>query len=189
MIRRQSTPSSPHIRAAGAAGSSSDDELALDGHSHAQAVLGREMVAVASEAPEYYNDDTAWGDAIARAVAASSQVGAWPGALQRLCEAASLQPEGLMERRELVVGFKTFGLAEAEVLELLLRVSSELQALTLHDGGMGGAWADEAKWARCVSAIARGVGATRQLLTLNLRHFSLRGEAGATMAAALASGT
>ena len=43
-----------------------------------------ELHAAACLPPEYYNDDQAWGGAIARAVGASQQVQLWPRALQRL---------------------------------------------------------------------------------------------------------
>ena len=56
-----------------------------------------------------------------------------PRGLQRLCERLNLDPHGLMRHKELVLNFKSFGLAEAEVLELLLRVSPALIGLTLHD--------------------------------------------------------
>ena len=88
-----------------------------------------------------------------------------------------------MQAKQLVVNFHKFGQAEAEVLELLLRVSPALHGLTLHSDH-GREW-DEAQWARCVSAVARGVAASSELVTLNLRHFSLHGAAGLPMAAAL----
>ena len=122
--------------------------------------MDAQLCVASGHEPEYYNDDQAWGDAIARAVAASSQVGAWPGALRRLCDALSLTVGQLMLRPELVIGFKSFGLAEAEVIELLLKVSPALHGLTLHDGGLGQAW-DARQWARCTAAISRGIGATR----------------------------
>ena len=156
----------------------------FNGHTHAEATLEAEMVAVARESPDYYNSDTAWGSAIARAVAASSQVGAWPGALQTLCKAVSLDPEKLMQRTDLVFRLRKFGCAEAEVIELLLKVSPALHALTLHDGGPEGQM-DEATWQRCTEALARGIAAAPQLHTLNLRHVSLHGAAGGVMAAAL----
>ena len=155
-----------------------------DGHTAAEATLKAELDADSSHPPEYYNDDQAWGDAIARAVSGAQQVGSWPGALQKLCEAAHETPKGLMHAKQLVLGFATFGQAEAEVLELLLNASTLIHGLTLHDGGLGHTW-DEARWARCVAAIARGIKANRTLLTLNLRHFSLRGAAGEAMAGAL----
>ena len=64
----------------------------------------------------------AWGDEIARAVAASQQVGAWPAALVRLCEHTRSDPAGLMEAGQLTVGFRGFGRAEAEVLERMTLV-------------------------------------------------------------------
>ena len=159
---------------------------ALDGHTHAEATLAAELVKAASEPPQYYNDDQAWGDAIARAVSSVQQVRMWPGALRRLGAAVGLDPAGLMHAKQLVINFKEFGLAEAEVLELLMRVSPALHGLTLHDGGMGSSAVHEpTKWAACVAALARGVSAAEHLATLNLRHFALNGEAGAAMAGAL----
>ena len=156
----------------------------LNGHTHAQATLEKEMLAVSSERPEYYNDDEAWGGAIARAVSASSQVGAWPAALERLCKVLALEPTTLMQKSELVLRFRGLGQAEGEVVELLLKVSPVLRALTLHDGGLNGDLG-ESMWHQCVEAIARGVGAAPQLDTLNCRHFGLRGSAGSVMAQAL----
>ena len=155
-----------------------------DGHTFAQATLRAEMDAASTEEPSYYNDDQAWGAAIARAVAASHQVGMWPGALQRLCALAKLEPSALLHAPKLIFNWRELGRAEAEVLELLLRVAPSLEALTLHDGGMGANW-DVAAWAVCVAAIARGLRGSRSLATLNLRHFSLRGAAGDAMAEAL----
>ena len=51
------------------------DGRRADGHSHAEATLRAAVRAACSEPPEYYNCDDKWGDAIARAVAASKQVG------------------------------------------------------------------------------------------------------------------
>ena len=190
-----------------------------------------------SQSAEFYNDDALWGGAIARAVAASQQVGAWPSALARLCASAGLEPRGLMAAKQLMFGFREFGLAEAEVLELLMRVSPALHGLTLHSGGMGGGMGGSmggglplhsggmggggtaaasaaaitvgasaaatavvvapsasggngggaAAWARCVTALARGVEVSQHLVTLNLRHVDLHGAAGEAMAAALRS--
>ena len=169
---------------AGADHSHLGEDDALDGHAHAEATLAAELAAAASEPPQYYNDDQAWGDAIARAVSSVQQVRMWPGALRRLGAAVGLEPAGLMHAKQLVINFKKFGLAEAEVLELLMRVSPALHGLTLHDGGMHGTIGCK-KWAACVSALARGVAAAEHLATLNLRHFALNGEAGAAMAGAL----
>ena len=177
MAQLRGVPSEEHDDA------NQDDQGGLDGHIHAQATLHAEMAAVVNEEPEYYNCDQAWGDAIARAVAALQQVSEWPAALQRLCEDLHETPAGLMQAKQLVVNFHKFGQAEAEVLELLLRVSPALHGLTLHSDH-GREW-DEAQWARCVSAVARGVAASSELVTLNLRHFSLHGAAGLPMAAAL----
>ena len=94
-----------------------------------------------------------------------------------------LAPADLMEAAQLTFGFRGLGLAEAEVLELLLRTSPELQALTVHSGA---ATRTAAEWHLCVAALARGVGASRVLRTLNLRTFALDGEAGAHLAAQLA---
>ena len=163
-----------------------DPSTAKDGHRHAEAVLDAELAATSLEAPEYYNDDQKWGDAIARAVAAAQLVNQWPSALKRLCKRVRLDPALLMQARQLTVSFEGFGLAEAEVLELLLRVSTSLHGLTLYDGGMGGDW-DEARWSVCIAAVARGVKASRALVSLNLRHFSLKGSAGAAMADAPAA--
>ena len=165
-------------------GASSSVEQFEDGHAHAQGTLRAEMEAASSEQPEYYNDDQAWGNAIARAVAASHQVGLWPGGLKKLCALAKLEPAALLHAPKLIFNWRELGRAEAEVLELLLRVAPSLNALTLHDGGMGAGWAPS-EWDLCVAAIARGLSASRSLSTLNLRHFSLRGAAGDAMAAAL----
>ena len=165
-----------------------EGEGELDGHAHARSMLRTVMVEVSSKDPSYYNDDQAWGDAIASAVAASQQVAAWPEALRRLCAAVNLDgPRKLMMAKNLIVGFRNFGLAEAEVLELLLRVSSALHGLTIHDGGDRSRWPDEAAWARCVAALARGVANSHSLHQLNLRHVNLHAEAGRVMAEALRS--
>ena len=184
--RKQRPAQRPKPRQSLLHGGDSMDEL--DGHAHARNTLQAVMAEVSSKEPSYYNDDQLWGDAIARAVAASQQVAAWPEALRRLCAAVNLDgPPQLMMAKNLIVGFRNFGLAEAEVLELLLRVSSALHGLTVHDGGDRSRWPDEAAWARCVGALARGVANSHSLHQLNLRHVNLHAEAGRLMAEALRS--
>ena len=169
-------------------------EGGTNGHEFAEATLNSELVASTSKPPEFYNDDQAWGDMIARAVAAKQAVELWPEALHRLCEASKLEPAALLHAEGLVLSFKPFGQPEAEVLELLLRVSPALRAMNLYNGGIHGNWVDrdmdgnfvhQEKWGACVASVARGVGASRSLVTLNLRHFSLSGTAGEAIAAAV----
>ena len=164
-------------------------EGGTNGHDFAEATLNTELVASTSKPPEFYNDDQAWGDMIARAVAAKQAVELWPEALQRLCDASKLEPAALMHAKGLVLSFKPFGQPEAEVLELLLRVSPALRAINLFDGGIHGNWVgsvvQQEKWGACVASVARGVGTSHSLVTLNLRHFSLSGTAGEAMAAAV----
>ena len=174
-------------------GSSSTDTTSVarfDGQSHARATLATKLNAASSSSPQHYNDDQAWGDAIASAVAASQQVAAWPAGLERLCAAVKLDgsPQ-LMEAKSLVVGFRPFGRAEAEMLELLLRTSSSLLQLTIHDGGERSIWPEQAAWAQCVAALGRGVARSRSLQQLNLRHTNLHGEAGRLMAEGIRDNT
>ena len=155
--------------AAGAAGAATAEGDALGAASDggltgplaAESTLATELHAASSEPPEYYNDDQAWGDAIARAVAAGEAVGRWPDALRRLCDAAHVAPSALMGAKQLVLGFLNMAppvaQAVAEVLEVLLRTSSSLTTLTLHDGGETRAWTHDAPpeaWAGCAGAVA-----------------------------------
>ena len=170
--------------AAAGGGGAGGGGVLLDGHSFATATLGAEMDADSSHPPAYYNDDQLWGDAIARAVAGSQQVRRWPAALRRLCAQAKLAPDALLLAPKLILSWKGLGQPEAEVLELLLKTAPLLHTLTLHDGGLGAGW-DPARWAPCAAAVARGVGACGSLASLNLRHWSLRAEAGAALADAV----
>ena len=169
---------------------SADATPHFNGHDHAQATLKTALVAASSSPPAFYNDNQAWGDAIASAVAASQQVAAWPEALRRICSSVFInEPAGLPQARTLIIGFRTFGLAEAEVLELVLQVSTSLHGLTIHDGGELSRWPDQKEWAHCVAALARGVAKSPSLNSLNLRHINLHGEAGRLMAEGIRDNT
>ena len=157
------------------------------GHEASFSTLDGLLNAASDHDADYYNDDQAWGDAIAASVAASQRVQAWPSALARVAALTHHDVHGLMTAAQLVLNFKGCGLPVAEVMGVLLRVSSRLHMLTLYDGSPGHDGVSRVQeWSAAVAALAAGLrGGAVALTSLNLRHFYL-GRDGNTVAAALA---
>ena len=176
------------------------------GHDASFSTLDVHLNAASGHDALFYNDDQAWGDAIASSVAASQRVQAWPSALARVAALTRHDAQGLLEAAQLVLNFKGCGLPEAEVVGVLLRASSKLHTLTLfdgaprrdgaaghghgHGGGHGGGGGEVAShWPEAVAALASGLrGGGAALTTLNFRHFHL-GRDGGVVAASLAVNT
>ena len=157
------------------------------GHEASFSTLDSLLNAACDHDAKYYNDDQAWGDAIASSVAASQRVQAWPSALARIAALTHHDVQGLMTAAKLVLNFKGCGLPVAEVVSVLLRVSPRLHTMTLFDGSPGHDSASQVQeWPAAVGALATGLrGGAVALTSLNLRHFYL-GRDGNIVTASLA---